>query len=420
MLDPRSLATRRSEIIRSCELRGISIDIDILIENQNQISTLQTELNEINRRRKEHQSLAKQGLNNNERETHLAEGRAIKNTVTRLEKKLGSIRKNFETELMQIPNFLHPEVPPGGEHDGKTIRQVGSVPTFNFKPKDHIEIGEDLDLFDFEGGAKVAGKKFYYYKNAAALLELALQRYALDILMSQEFTPYVTPDLARSEIVAGLGFNPKGEETQIYSISDTNLCLVGTSEITLGGLYVDTIFNEEELPVKMAGISHCFRTEAGAAGREGRGLYRVHQFTKVEMFVISRPEDSERLHEQLLSIEETIFQGLEIPYRVIEIAAGDLGAPAYRKFDLEAWMPGRGDWGEITSTSNCTDFQARRLKIRFRRDGSKKPELVHMLNGTAISNARTILALLENHQQADGTINIPEKLVPYLGRKIIA
>ena len=251
------------------------------------------------------------------------------------------------------------------------------------------------------------------------MLELALQRYALDILTAQEFTPYVTPDLARSEIVAGLGFNPRGQETQIYSVSDTNLCLIGTAEITLGGLYVDTILSEEDLPIKMAGISHCFRTEAGAAGKESKGLYRVHQFTKVEMFVIARPEDSNDLHEKLLSIEETIFQGLEIPYRVIEIAAGDLGAPAYRKFDLEAWMPGRESWGEITSTSNCTDFQARRLKLRFRRDGSKKTELVHMLNGTAISNARTILAILENHQQSDGTIKVPEKLVPYLGQQLI-
>ena len=419
MLDPRSLATQRSEIIRSCELRGIPLDIDALVESQKQVSVLQTELNEVNRRRKEHQSIGKQRLGASEREAHLAEGRAIKETVSRLEKKLADHRRKFEADLIKVPNFLHPSVPPGGEDDGKSIRQVGHIPNFDFKPKDHIRIGEDLDLFDFEGGAKVAGQKFYYYKNAAALLELALQRYALDILTAQEFTPYVTPDLARSEIVAGLGFNPRGQETQIYSVSDTNLCLIGTAEITLGGLYVDTILSEEDLPIKMAGISHCFRTEAGAAGKESKGLYRVHQFTKVEMFVITRPEDSNDLHEKLLSIEETIFQGLEIPYRVIEIAAGDLGAPAYRKFDLEAWMPGRESWGEITSTSNCTDFQARRLKIRFRRDGSKNTELVHMLNGTAISNARTILAILENHQQSDGTIKVPEKLVPYLGQKLI-
>ena len=242
-------------------------------------------------------------------------------------------------------------------------------------------------------------------------------------LLEEGFTPYVTPDLARPEIVDGLGYSPKGEETQIYSLANADLCLVGTAEITLGGLHADSILREDELPLKIAGISHCFRTEAGAAGRESKGLYRVHQFTKTEMFCITRPEDSEAMHEQLLAIEERLFQGLELPYRVVDIAAGDLGAPAYRKFDVEAWMPGRGDggsWGEISSTSNCTDYQARRLKVRFRREGEKKKnEHVHMLNGTAISNARTILALLENHQREDGTVGVPKALQPYVGREVI-
>jgi seryl-tRNA synthetase len=219
-------------------------------------------------------------------------------------------------------------------------------------------------------------------------------------------------------VIEGLGFSPRGEETQIYSVADHDLCLIGTAEITLGGMYADSILKESELPLRLAGISHCFRTEAGAHGRESKGLYRVHQFTKVEMFVFCRPEDSEAQHAELLRLEQQIWDALEIPYRVIDIASADLGAPAYRKFDLEAWMPGRGEsgeWGEITSTSNCTDFQSRRLKIRFRRENSKKNELVHTLNGTAISNARAIVALLENHQQADGSIRIPEALVPYLG-----
>ena len=237
--------------------------------------------------------------------------------------------------------------------------------------------------------------------------------------MPEGFIPVVTPDLARPDVIEGLGFSPRGEETQIYSVADHELCLIGTSEITLGGMYADTIFQEEELPLKLAGISHCFRTEAGAHGRESKGLYRVHQFTKVEMFVFTRPEDSEAQHQELLRLEKSIFDALEIPYRVIDIASADLGAPAYRKFDLEAWMPGRGDageYGEITSTSNCTDFQARRLKIRFKRAGEKKNnELVHTLNGTAVSNARAIVALLENHQQADGSITIPKALVPYMG-----
>ena len=211
-------------------------------------------------------------------------------------------------------------------------------------------------------------------------------------------------------------------ESQIYSIENHDLCLVGTAEITLGGMLADTIVAEEDLPVRLVGISHCFRTEAGAHGRESRGLYRVHQFSKTEMFVFTRPEDSEAEHQRLLAIEQKIFDALEIPYRVIDVASGDLGAPAYRKFDLEAWMPGRGeggDWGEVTSASNCTDFQARRLKTRYRPGDGGKPEVLHTLNGTAISNARAILTILEIHQQADGRIRVPEALIPYLGREFI-
>ena len=213
-------------------------------------------------------------------------------------------------------------------------------------------------------------------------------------------------------------FSPRGPETQIYSIGDTDLDLIGTAEITLGGLYADTVLDEADLPLQLAGISHCYRTEAGSAGREGKGLYRVHPFTKVEMFVICRPEESETMHERLLAVEERIYQALEIPYRVIDVATGDLGAPAIRKFDIEAWMPERGDggeYGEVTSTSNCTDFQARRLKTRFRRAGAKRTELVHTLNGTAIAVPRTIIALLGNHQRADGSVAVPKAFRPYLG-----
>jgi seryl-tRNA synthetase len=228
----------------------------------------------------------------------------------------------------------------------------------------------------------------------------------------------VTPDLARRSIVDAMAFSPRGEETQIYSVADTELDLIGTAEITLGGMYADTILDDTNLPLKLAGISHCFRTEAGAHGRESRGLYRVHQFTKVEMFAFTRPEDSEAMHEEMLAVGERVFAALEIPYRVIEVATGDLGAPAYRKYDIEAWMPGRGAggiYGEVTSTSNCTDFQARRLKTRFRRAEKKGTELPHTLNGTVLANSRALVALLENHQQADGSIEIPKALRPLTG-----
>ena len=419
MLDPRSLQERRDEIVESCEARHIRADVDGAISLQERTNGLRTELNEANRLRNEHQKAGKQKLDDAAREAHTAEGRRLKEVVADKEEAVRLAEAELEAALRTLPNFLHPESPRGHEEDFKTLETVGEPRTFDFEARDHLALAQDLDLVDFERAAKVSGQKFYYLKREAAMLEVGLQRFALDQLLPEGFIPVVTPDLARPSIIEGLGFSPRGEETQIYSVADHDLCLIGTSEITLGGMYADSILQEEELPLKLAGVSHCFRTEAGAAGRESKGLYRVHQFTKVEMFVFCRPEDSEAQHQELLRLERRIFDALEIPYRVIDIASADLGAPAYRKFDLEAWMPGRGEggeYGEITSTSNCTDFQSRRLRIRFKRAGEKKKnELVHTLNGTAISNARAIVALLENHQQADGTITIPDALVPYVG-----
>lgn len=418
MLDPRSLAERSGEIAESCRRRRSQADVEAAVRLHAEVTARQTELNEANRRRNEHQQAGKRALSPEERQAHAAEGRALKEAVARVESDLASARARFEAELARLPNFVHPDVPEGGEDDARELSRWGEPPRFDFEPQDHLQIGARLELLDFEAGAKVAGQKWYYLKNEAVLLELALQRYALDVLLQEGFTPYVTPDLARPEIVAGIGFNPRGAETQIYSLADADLCLVGSAEITLGGLYADSLLAEDDLPILAAGISHCFRTEAGAAGRESKGLYRVHQFTKTEMFAVTRPEDSEAMHQRILAIEERLFQGLELPYRVVDIAAGDLGAPAYRKFDIEAWMPGRGaggSWGEISSASNCTDYQARRLRCRFRRKGGKRNEPVHMLNGTAISNARAILALLEIHQCADGGVRIPEALRPFTG-----
>jgi seryl-tRNA synthetase len=365
--------------------------------------------------------MGKGKLEPTQRETHVAEGRRLKEEVAGLEARLGEARSELDAALLVLPNFIHPEVPEGGEEDFRELRRWGEAPRFAFEPLDHLGVAGRIDGIDFEAAARVAGQKFYYLKNDLVLLELALQRFALDVLLEEGFTPYVTPDLARPEIVDALGFSPKGPETQVYSLANADLCLVGTAEITLGALHADTILDEDDLPLKLAGISHCFRTEAGSAGRESKGLYRVHQFTKVEMFAFTRPEESDAMHQDLLRVEERIFQALELPYRVIDVASGDLGAPAFRKFDIEAWMPGRGeggDWGEVTSTSNCTDYQARRLKVRFRRKGAKKNEFVHMLNGTAVANSRAILALLENHQQADGSVRIPEALARYVGRDV--
>src|SRR5262249_20772941 len=240
--------------------------------------------------------------------------------------------------------------------------------------KDHVALAESLDLVDFEAGARVAGQKFYFLKNEAVLLELALVQYAMQTLVREGYTPIITPDLAKSEVREGIGFIPRGPETQIYSIENSDLCLIATAEITLGGMHRDQILEEAKLPIKYVGLSHCFRTEAGAPGRDTRGLYRVHQFTKVEMFAFTTTEQSEAIHLELLATEEEFSQKLGRPSQVIDTCTGDLGGPAYRKYDLEAWMPGRsqaGEFGEVTSTSNCTDYQARRLNIRYKGAGFK-------------------------------------------------
>jgi seryl-tRNA synthetase len=325
----------------------------------------------------------------------------------------------------RVPNLTHPDVPRGRtDDDHRELRRVGTPRDFaaeGFAPRDHLAIAESLDLVDFEAGARVAGQKFYYLKHDAVLLDLALQHFALGVAARHGFALHTTPDLAREEILRGLGFQPRGESTQVYTVEDSDLCLVGTAEITLGGMLADAILEEEQLPLLLAGLSHCFRTEAGSAGQESRGLYRVHQFTKVELFAFTTPEQSEAMHERLLAIEEEIFQALKLPYRVLDIASGDLGGPAYRKYDLEAWMPGRGAHGEITSTSNCTDYQARRLRIRYRPagEGKPKPRHVHMLNGTAVATSRALVAILENYQQADGTVAVPEVLQPLVGKAVI-
>ena len=285
-----------------------------------------------------------------------------------------------------------------------------------------MQLGEKHDLFDFEGGARVAGAGFYFLRNAAVRLDLALQQFAISFLSQRGFTPVATPDLALTSVLRGTGFNPRGPETQIYSIENTELNLVATAEITLGGMMADQTLTDKELPIKLCGLSHCFRTEAGAAGRASKGLYRVHQFTKVEMFAFTLPDQSDAIHEEMKSLECELFDALEVPYRVVDTASGDLGGPAYRKYDLEAWMPGRGEggaWGEVTSTSNCTDYQARRLNVRFKIPGEKGTQFVHTLNGTAVATGRAMIAILENHQRADGSIAVPKSLQPWMGCEVI-
>jgi seryl-tRNA synthetase len=421
MLDRKFIVENAEAVKRNCEHRGLTADVARFVELDELCRDKLREVEDLNRRANEVSKSIGQARSDADREERKSAGRALREAKDAAQAAHDVLLQELTALQRAIPNMAHPAAPVGrDDHANLELRRGACQPRrFDFPPLDHVQLGERLNLFDFEAGAKTTGHGFYFLKNEAVLLELALQRYAVETLMRQGFELATTPDLARIEILEGIGFNPRGKETQIYSIQDTDLCLVATAEITLGGYFADQILKDEQLPIKMCGISHCFRTEAGAHGRATRGLYRVHQFTKVEMFAFTRPDESDSTLDQLCQIECLLFDQLEIPYRVVDTATGDLGAPAYRKFDLEAWMPGRGEggeWGEVTSTSNCTDYQARRLNIRFKRPGEKGTQFVHTLNGTAIAVSRALIAILENFQQADGSVVVPELLRPWVGK----
>jgi seryl-tRNA synthetase len=416
VLDLRYIREHIDEVRANLAARGSRVDLDQLTKLDERRRRLVNELDDVRRQRNE---LSESIKGRKPTDAERARGRELKEAEPALEASLAQAEAELDALNRTIPNLTLPDVPPGvSEESNKEVRRWREPKRFGFTPLDHVALTERHALVDFEAGAKVAGQKFYFLKNEAVLLEHALVRLALDRTRARGFTLFQTPDLARREVCAGTGFNPEGPERQIYTIEDHDLALIGTAEITLSGMHADEIFEASSLPRRYAGLSHCYRVEAGAAGRFGRGLFRVHQFTKVEMFAYTRPEDSDAMHAELLAIEEEIFQALEIPYRVMLLCGGDSAAQSARTYDIEAWIPGRGeqgDWGEVTSTSNCTDYQARRLNIRYRDPEGGKVRHVHMLNGTAISCARALLAVIEIHQQADGSIAIPKALQPYTG-----
>ncbi len=420
MLDRKFILENETLVAENCRNRGVEVDVKKLVALEQQRRQVQADAEEANRLANAASKAIGKAADEAERELRKEEGRKLREEKETLHAQVDSLESQILEIHSRIPNLSHDDAPIGADDaaNRELRRGQAAVPEFNFTPQDHVELGERLDLFDFEAGGKVAGHGFYYLKNEAVLLELALQQFVLKMLRERGFTPVITPDLARTEILRGVGFIPRGPETQIYSIAESDLNLIATAEITLGGMYADTIIDHDQLPIRLCGVSHCYRTEAGAAGRASRGLYRVHQFTKVEMFAFTLPDQSEQMLDDFCEIECDIFDALAIPFRVVDTATGDLGGPAYRKFDLEAWMPGRGEggaFGEVTSTSNCTDYQARRLGIRYKVKGEKGTQFVHTLNGTAIAISRALIALMENNQQSDGSIVIPEVLRPLIG-----
>jgi seryl-tRNA synthetase len=419
LLDLRYIRENAAAVQENCRNRGVEADVGLVVELADRRSALIGELNELRQRQNQMAKSIGREQDSEARDRLIAESRTMKNHIPEREAELAGVEERLREELLKIPNMTHPDAPIGkDDSENVEIRRWGEIPTFAFEPRDHVELGEALGIIDFDAGTKVAGSKFYFLRGDAVLLELGLVRYAMDILTRRGYQPTITPDLARDEMLIGTGFIPRGPETQIYSVEDSDLSLIATAEITLAGSLADEIVDDDELPIRLAGLSHCFRTEAGSHGRASRGLYRVHQFTKVEMFAFTAPDQSEEMHAEMLGIEERIFQGLGLPYRVVDICTGDLGGAAYRKFDLEAWMPGRDDYGEVTSTSNTTDYQARRLKIRHRKGGGR-PQLLHTLNGTALAISRVLIALLEVYQREDGSVALPEMLVPYVGKEIL-
>lgn len=418
MLDRKFILENVEAVKLNCKNRNVVADVDRFVELENSRREKQREVEALNQEANVVSKSIGKCKTPEEREIKKEEGRLVREKLAAVQQALKEIETKLDAVQRSIPNMAHPDCPVGDDDAKNTVVAYGKTPLpqwpEGFKPLDHVELAEKLDLIDFEGGARVAGAGFYFLRNEAVLLELALEQFAVNKLVQKGFVPTITPDLAKNSVLQGAGYIPRGNETQIYSIENTDLSLIATAEITLGGLLANETVDADKLPLKFCGVSHCFRTEAGAAGRASRGLYRVHQFSKVEMFVFCRPEESEAFHQELLGIEREIFDELEIPYQVVDTATGDLGGPAYRKYDIEAWMPGRDAYGEVTSTSNCTDYQARRLNARFKVKGEKGTNFLHTLNGTAIAISRALLAVLEMGQQPDGTIVVPKALRPYV------
>ncbi len=427
MLDAAFIRDNLDAVKANCANRGIKADVDRVVDLDGERKRVQRQSDELKAKQNELSKKIPSVKDKAEKDVLVVESRGIREQVGKLDDELKQIELDLKAVLVTIPNMTHPDAPVGSAASDNKVVFAHLGPTkFDFKPKDHVDLLESLDLADTEAGARVAGQKFYFLKNEGALLELALVQYAMSTLVKEGFTPVITPDVARVEVLEGIGFlprDPNPDTRQVYTIADTDLCLIATAEITLGGMHMNQTFDEADLPKRYVGLSHCFRTEAGAAGRDTRGIYRVHQFTKVEMFVYCTPEQSEAIHQELLAIEQKVFQGLGLPFHVIDTCTGDLGGPAYRKYDLEAWMPGRGtagEFGEVTSTSNCTDYQSRRLNIRYKPKEKKKGNpFLHTLNGTAVACTRAIVAILENYQQADGTVVVPEVLRPWIGKDVI-
>ncbi len=417
MLDLKRIREDPDSVRAALARRGGAFPIDEVLEADVRRRAAQARIDELRAERKKgDKQIAK--LQGDQKAKELERLKGLSDKIARLEADEAAEAQELNRRLLEIPNIPHESVPPGERDDDNVeLYRVAEPRAFGFEPKDHLDIGEALGIIDVERGARTSGSRFAYLKGQGAMLWSALSRYVLDVLVADGFTPVVPPVLVRREAMEGTGFLPTDEQ-QIYKTADDDLYLVGTSEVPLAALHMGEMLEVRALPLRYCGISSCFRREAGTHGRDTRGIFRLHQFEKVEMFSFVSPSDSWGEHDKLIAIEESILRSLELPYRAVNVCAGELGAPAAKKIDLEAWFPGQQRYREVTSCSNTTDYQARRLNCRARADGG--PEFVHTLNGTAATSSRHLAAILENNQQADGSVVVPEVLRPYTGFETIA
>ena len=413
MLDIKFIRENPEKVQDSADKKGYRVSIKDLLMADERRRELQQQVDSLRERRN---AVASQMKGGRPSPDLIAEGKSIKEDLMDLEAKFNEVDADYQAQLNGIPNVIFDDVPEGGEEDSVEIKAWGEKKS---GATDHLDYATSRDWVDFERGAKVAGAKFYYLKGDLALLENAIIQFALNKLVAKGLTFMTVPNMVNQRTMTGTGFAPRtSDQSDEYSIEGEDLSLIATAEIPLTGYHADEIIDEDKLPLMYAGLSPCYRKEAGASGKHTRGLFRVHQFNKLEMYAFALPEKSQEIHQQILEIEEEIWQDLGIAYRIINIAAGDLGAPAAKKYDIEYWSPVDENYRELTSCSNCTDFQARNLNIRVRRkDGTT--DVLHTLNGTAVSLARSLVVILENYQNPDGTLAVPEVLRPYMGGRIV-
>ena len=416
MLDINFIIENPEKVKKACRDKGVDdkvVDRFLKVDEQRRQLIL-----DIEKTRKKKNELM-HGISKKPDKTIIDQGKKLKELLSRLEPDLRAVEEQFQDLILQLPNIPAIDVPIGkDESENKIVKKWGKIPKFSFKPKDHLELGEQLDFIDVKRAVKVSGTRFGYLKNEAVLLEFALIQYGLGVLIKKGFVPVIPPILIKDKMMRGMGYLEHGGDQETYHLDKDGLYLVGTSEQSLGPMHTEEVLKKKELPRRYLGFSTCFRREAGSYGKDTRGIFRVHQFDKLEMFSFTLPSESDKEHKFLLSLEEKLVQALEIPYRVVEMCTGDLGHPAARKYDIECWLPSHKKYRETHSTSTCTDYQARRLSIRYRRkDG--QTEFVHTINGTFFAQ-RLIIAILENYQQKDGSVKIPKVLQKYVGKEIIS